>query len=240
MAAVRSGWAPLHAAVLDAAAVGPGTTVLDLGCGTGAFARAAADRGARVTGIDTDPAAVALAAAAVPGATVAVGDALDPPPGPFDVAAAVQLLEHVADPVAVLAAARRSADRVVATVWGPEEECDVRLFGVALAPWIEPPPPARSRLSDPDDLRATAERAGLLVERLEAVRCPVDYADDDDLLGPLFDSGFGRLAVRKGGPVAVRTAVLQHLAPYRTAGGGYRLTDLFRLLVARPAQPLPA
>ncbi len=63
----RAGGEPrCYAAVLDATAVGPGTSVLDLGCGAGTFARAAADRGARVTGIDTDPAAVARAAAAVP------------------------------------------------------------------------------------------------------------------------------------------------------------------------------
>src|SRR5687768_13054448 len=58
------GWgAPPHAAVLEATAVGRGTTLLDLGCGTGLFARAAIDRGARVTGIDLDPAAVARATA---------------------------------------------------------------------------------------------------------------------------------------------------------------------------------
>jgi cyclopropane fatty-acyl-phospholipid synthase-like methyltransferase len=136
-------WAvPLHAAVLDATAVGPGTTLLDLGCGSGDFARSAAQRGARVTGIDIDPAAVARAAEAVPGATFAVGTALHPPPGPFDVAAAVQLLGHVADPGAVLAAAGRSAAVVAATVWGREEECDARLFGAVLAPWLGPRPPA--------------------------------------------------------------------------------------------------
>jgi len=41
------GWGtPLYSAVLDATAVGPGTTVLDLGCGGGLFASAAVDRGA--------------------------------------------------------------------------------------------------------------------------------------------------------------------------------------------------
>jgi SAM-dependent methyltransferase len=51
-----AGWAePLHARVLDAAGVGAGTRVLDLGCGTGTFAAAAVARGARVRGIDTDP-----------------------------------------------------------------------------------------------------------------------------------------------------------------------------------------
>src|SRR4051794_41749746 len=93
------GWGtPLYSAVLDATAVGPGTTVLDLGCGGGLFASAAVDRGARLTGIDTDPAAVALAPPQGPGATVAVRAAEDPPAGPFDVAAPGELLLHRSHP----------------------------------------------------------------------------------------------------------------------------------------------
>ncbi len=229
------GWAaPLYAAVLDETGVGPESTVLDLGCGTGGLARAAADRGARVTGIDTDPAAVVLAAADVPEGTFAVADALDPPSGPFDVVAAVQLLVHVPDPVAVLASAGRVGAVVAATVWGRADDCDVRLFGEALAPLLggavpEPPP-----LGQPGQLRACAERAGLRVERLRDVVCPFDYADEDDLLEPLLASGLGRAAARRAGPAAVRTAVLDRLAPYRTVTGGYRLRNTFRLLVARP------
>lgn len=231
------GWgAPLYAAVLDATAVGPGTTVLDLGCGAGLFARAAADRGAQVTGIDSDPAAVMVAAAEVPEATFVVRDALDPPPGPVDVVAAVQLLMHVADPIAVLAAAGRRGSVVAATVWGRERECDVRAFGEALAPWLGPRPPSvGSPVTDPDRLGAMAESAGLEVERLDEVVCPFDYADEDELLGPLFESALGRSVGRRAGPVALRAAVLEGLAPYRTRSGGYRLLNLFRVLVAHPA-----
>src|SRR3954466_5885298 len=179
----QDGWAtPLHTAVLEATAVGPATTLLDLGCGTGLFARAAADRGARVTGIDLDPATVARAAAEAPEGSFAGGNGAHPPPGPFDVVAAVQLLMHVVDPVAVLAAAGRSGAVVAATVWGRQEECDIRVFGEALAPWSGPrtsPPP----VTDPDRLRGLAERAGLVVERVDEVVCPFEYADDDELLG---------------------------------------------------------
>src|SRR3954462_2252594 len=230
------GWgAPLHAAVLDATAVGPGTRLLDLGCGNGVFARAAADRGALVTGVDTDPAAVRLAAAEVPEGTFAVGTAEEPPPGRFDVVAAVQLLMHVADPVAVLAATRRAGAVVAAAVWGGEEECDLRLFGEALAPWLGPRPPADHPVSDPVRLRAIAERAGLVIVRLEEVTCPFQYDDADELLGPLFGSGLGRAVGRRVGPVALREAVLQRFAPYRTRDGGYRLSNLFRVLVAHPS-----
>jgi SAM-dependent methyltransferase len=234
------GWGlPLYAAVLDATAVGSGTSVLDLGCGTGLFARAAADRGASVTGIDTDPVAVALAAAEVPEGTFAVRNAQDPPLGPFDVVAAVQLLMHVADPVAVLAAATRSGAAVAVTVWGRERECDVRAFGEALAPWLGPRRPASGspQVTEPDRLRTLAERAGLVIERLDEVVCPFDYADEDEVLGPLFESALARAVARRAGPAAVRSAVLQRLAPYRTPTGGYRLQNLFRVLVARPEEP---
>jgi SAM-dependent methyltransferase len=231
------GWGgPLYAAVLDATAVGPGTRVLDLGCGAGLFARAAADRGARVLGIDTDRAAVELAAREVAEAIFVVHDALDPPPGPFDVVAAVQLLMHVADPAAVLASAARCGPVVAATVWGHEHECDVRVFGEALAPWVGPRrPPRGPPVTDPDRLRAMAESAALVVERLDEVICPFEYADEDELLGPLFESALGRAAARRAGPVAVRAAVLDRLAPYRTVSGGYRLLNLCRVLVGRPA-----
>ena len=221
--------------MLEATDVGPGTTLLDLGCGTGLFARAATDRGARVTGIDLDPAAVARATAAVPEGVFVVGDAQEPPSGPFDVVAAVQLLMHVADPVAVLAGAARAGTVVAATVWGREEECDIRVFGEALAPWLGQRPPAGPSITEPTQLRAVSEQAGLDVERMDRIVCPFDYADEEDLLGSVFDSALGRAVGRRAGPVALREALLERLEPYRTASGGYRLENAFRVLVERNA-----
>jgi hypothetical protein len=141
----------------------------------------------------------------------------------------------VADPVAVLHAAARVGAVVAATVWGRERECDLRVFGTALAPWLGAhrprPEPA---VTEPARLRAMAERAGLRVERLDEVSVPFEYADDDEVLGPLFDSALGRTALRTGAPPALRAAVLRELEPYRTAGGGYRLENVVRLLLARP------
>ena len=229
----RDWGSPLHAAVLDATAVGPGTTVLDLGCGIGLFARAAAGRGARVTGVDTDADAVAMAAAEVPEGTFLVRNAQDPPSGPFDVVAAVQLLMHVADPVAVLRRAGRVGGVVAATVWGREQECDLRVFGEAFEPWLEPRRPARgSPVSEPARLRAMAERAGLAVQRLDEVVVPFDYADEDEILRPLLASAMARTVARRVDPGTLRAAVLEHLEPFRTGDGGYRLHNLFRVLVA--------
>ncbi len=225
------GWAaPLHAAVLEHAGTG---ALLDLGCGTGEFARYATDRGATVTGVDLDRVAVAAAILRVPEAEFLVGDAVDPPPGPFDAVVAMQLLEHVANPVAVLRAA--PAPIVVATVWGRESECDARLFAQALAPWLptRPPRPGPPPLTEPDRLRKIVGLAGLEVVVLDEVACPIDHADGDALVGELLASGIGRHAVQRAGPAAVRAAVLDRAADLRTTDGGYRLRNVVRVLVAR-------
>jgi SAM-dependent methyltransferase len=237
-----AGWGePLYARALDLAGVGPGTELLDLGCGPGLFARAAAGRGASVTGVDVDPGAVAAATSAVPEGRFQVGDAHDPPPGPFDVVAAVQLLSHVANPVVLLRAAARVGPAVVATVWGREEECDVRVFGEALAAWLPPrrpqagPPP----VTDPARLGKLVALAGLDVGATAEVVCAFHYPDAEALLAPLLASGVGRMAVGRAGERAVRAAVLDRLASRRTGDGGYRLENLFRVVLAlrRPAGP---
>ena len=165
-------------------------------------------------------------------------DAADPPPGPFDVVAAVQLLMHVADPVAVLPAAARSGAVVVGDGVGPR--AGVRRQGprrgarpVARAASRSTP----SSVADPARLLALAERAGLRVDRLDEVAVPFDYADEDGLLGPLLGLRPGPGGRPPGRSGRGRAAVLDRLSPYRSAAGGYRLTNLFRVLVARPASP---
>lgn len=238
------GWGrPLHNHVLDVAGVRPGIALLDLGCGTGLFARAAADRGAQVTGIDIDRHAVARAAAAVPDGAFRVGDVHEPgeSDAAFEVVAAVQLLAHVTNPVRVLREAARvvrPGGVVVATVWGREAECDVRAFGEALAPWLPPrpvptgPPP----ITEPDRLRKLASLAGLEVQTLDEVVCPFHYPDADAVIGPLFASGLARAIGRRAHPAAVREAVLERLEPLRV-GEGYRLNNLFRVLAAHKGRP---
>ncbi|GAA4989146.1 methyltransferase domain-containing protein [Kineococcus glutinatus] len=94
----------------------PGTTVLDVGCGPGTITAdlAALVGPAGVVGVDSAPGvlAEARAAAAARGLDglrfeVADGAALPFPDGSFDVVHAHQVLQHVADPVAVLAEMRR-------------------------------------------------------------------------------------------------------------------------------------
>src|SRR3954470_15287339 len=100
---------PLWEAMLDAAAVGPGTRVLDAGCGAGGASVRAARRGAHVNGLDAAEALLAIARRRLPDGDFRTGDleALPYPTGTFDAILVADVLPYVADPVAVLRELRR-------------------------------------------------------------------------------------------------------------------------------------
>ena len=84
---------------------GRGKELLDVGCGTGHWARFFGERGFRVTGIDVSPPMVRVAREkGIAGASFAVADAhaLPHDSGRFDVTAAITTLEFVRDPEVVL------------------------------------------------------------------------------------------------------------------------------------------
>ncbi len=216
--------------------------MLDLGCGAGLLCRIAADRGARVTGIDRDARQIEQAAALVPEGTFELGDilALPYPAARFDTVICVQSIMHVTNPLTALREAARVARPgapVVITVWGNEENCDIRAFGRALSGLLPltagrgggmplPPP-----LSADGRLERLALLAGLVVTDVGEVVCPFRYPDEDTLLRGLLGSGLGRRALAVASPATVRRAVLEGLAGYRTPSGGYRLDNTFRYLV---------
>lgn len=95
------------------------------------------------------------------------------------------------------------------------------------------PPAGPPPLTEPDRLRKVAGLAGLQVLDLHEVVCVFDYADADELAGPVLESALGRHAMRSAGPGAVRRALLAGMEPFRV-GDGYRLRNTFRVLDAAP------
>ncbi|MFL5350787.1 MAG: class I SAM-dependent methyltransferase [Hyalangium sp.] len=82
--------------------------LLELGCGSGAFLRAAAKLDWKATGLDFDPAAVAVASK-IPGVEARVGELTEQgfPTGSFDAVVMNNVLEHVHNPVEIITECRR-------------------------------------------------------------------------------------------------------------------------------------
>lgn len=109
-------------ALLDSAGVVPGSSMLDVGTGTGTIAALGLGRGARVTAIDPDPGMCRIAQRAADRAHVVQGALPHLPFGDrtFDAVTANFVLNQVGDPRAAIAELRRVAGpgaRVGVSIW---------------------------------------------------------------------------------------------------------------------------
>ncbi|MCB5910588.1 class I SAM-dependent methyltransferase [Streptomyces pinistramenti] len=124
--------------LLDAAGVGTGTRVLDVGCGPGTVSAAALRRGAEVTAVDASPEMAALASRTHPGLDVrtALLDELPFPDGQFTALVGNFVINHLGDPAAGLAEIRRvlaPGGRLALTCWEKEAMRALALFGESVA-----------------------------------------------------------------------------------------------------------
>jgi SAM-dependent methyltransferase len=179
--------------LLDAAAVGPDTALLDIATGPGYVAAAALDRGAEVTGLDIATEMVELASRLHPGARFVRGDAEQLPfaDASFDAAVANFAILHVARPervAASLARVLRPGGRGALTVWDVPERS--RLIGVfmdavaeagAAAPGSVPAGPDFFRFADESELAGLLAGVGLANTEVETVEFAHQLSGADEL-----------------------------------------------------------
>src|ERR1700757_1354997 len=137
---------PAFSRGLDAAGVGPGARLLDVGCGAGLALRLAADRGADVTGLDAAPGMLEYARRRVPGAELVQGEiqSLRFPDDSFDAVTGFNSFQYAADPLVALREAKRvtaPGGRILALVWSPAEMCELAPHLQSLGALMPPPPP---------------------------------------------------------------------------------------------------
>jgi SAM-dependent methyltransferase len=211
-------------AVADAAGIGPGTSLLDLGCGGGAFCAYALRRGATAHGVDADAEAIDRARAEVPEGDFRLGlmESLPWPRDCFDVVTAFNVVQYALDPELALAEARRVARRgghIAVCKWG--RPADNEFFALLIA--FGASGVRASELPATDPVEEAIAAVGLDVVGTGDVPAPIRLADDAALEASLWRAAGGALS----------GDLREAAAPYRAADGSYRFDNRLRYWVLR-------
>ena len=230
---------PLFDAVLARGRFTPGAHVLDVGCGSGLFVQLVAARGCDVTGFDASEPLLSVARR-TPRASFHHGDmeALPFPNERFDIVTGMNAFQYAADPRRALGEARRVAKRggqIFVATWGLPEACEAAAYLAALTPLLPPPPPGAGgpfALSDEGALRSLVASAGLTPQSIEDVDVTWQFENLDTALAAMLAAGPSVLAIQTSGRDRVEGTLERAIAPFRLSGGGYRLENRFRYLLA--------
>ena len=231
---------PSYELAIQRAGLRPGQTVLDAGCGSGAFLRVAADHGAVVSGIDASEALLAIARERVPDADLSLGDLQRLPyaDDTFDAVTGFCSFFFADDMVEALREAGRVAKPgapIVIQVWGQPERFDLGLMKAVLARFRPPPPADRldpSTLWKPGVLEDLAVQAGLVPDAAFDDHWAYEYAGEESMSRAMLSAGgFGAIVGDRQDEA--RAAVLEALAVCRTPACGYRIENEWHFLIAR-------
>jgi SAM-dependent methyltransferase len=224
-------------ALLDAAAVGTGSAVLDVATGPGYAAALAAERGAKVMAVDLSREMLDLAATLHPEIEFRQADANALPfeDATFDAVVSNLLMPHVSDLPAVvreLARVVRPGGRVALTTWDPEPPTYLRaMFEVFAASGAVPPPelppgPSFFQYGAEDEFRELLIGAGLDEPAVHSVPFTHRIDDVDGFIADLI-AGTVRMGVLlEAQPADVqasfRNGFAQRVEGWRS-GDGYEL-----------------
>lgn len=229
--------APLWEAMLDSAGVGPGSRVLDAGCGSGGACSLARARGAAVVGLDASEPLIALARNRIPGAEFKVGDLEELPfdDGVFDGVIAASSIQYADSPSAAAKELGRVcavSGRVSVGLWNTPERVDFEAMFEAVGNALPTPPEGDGpfALSAPGLLESLIEETGMrLVETGEA-DCPFDYPDFTTFWRASLSAGPLQAALRVVDRDILEAAVADAIRPFQRADGRVRFENSFRFV----------
>ena len=223
---------PATAAVFDQLGVGEGIRFLDIACGSGLAAHAAAQRRAAVSGLDASQALVDIARARTPEGDFRVGDmfALPFPEAAFDVATSFNGIWKGCD--AALHEARRvltSTGKLGLTFWGRPERLGLLPYFLKV---IEHSPPSHGEASLQ---QGDTGRAGVIEQMLTStgfrprnggvVTVVNEWADVDIAVRALAAAGPSVPAIDAVGFDTFCDELREVIAPLHTDGTGIRIAS---------------
>lgn len=210
---------PAWLTAIERAQIGPGTTVLDLACGSGEFCRLAVEHGATATGIDGSAQVIKVAAQQATEAEFHVWPLGRLPwdDNSFDVVTAFNSLFFARDPeFAFEEAVRVSRNAVVVCDWHDELPSDMVTIGRAVRG------PSAHRLPNLPEPQ----------EKL-TIDIPVEHPDEDSMLRAMLTMGSYQRLIESEGEEKVAERTREATQQFRTPEGGYRFANHYLMRIYR-------
>jgi SAM-dependent methyltransferase len=232
---------PTYEEALRHVGLRPGDSVLDIGCGVGAFLRVVAERAGQPFGIDASQPLLDLARERLPDADLRLADmeALPHADDTFDLVTGFNSFFFADDIVAALREAGRVAKPgapIVIQVWGPHDRNDLEAMKAIIRPFMPPRPadaPPEPDYSHAGVLEELATQAGLAPEQAFDTSWALEYPDEETLRRALVAPAGIAALVGPDREHDVGDAIAAGLATYRTPHGRYVLDNQYHYLVAR-------
>jgi SAM-dependent methyltransferase len=235
---------PLFAEVLDRLGVGPGTRLIDIGCGSGYAAHMASERGASVTGMDITPELIEIARERVPSGHFIIGgmDELPFEDQSFDAAVGFNSFQFADDPTQAVREAARVVKQnglVAATTFAEPERNESTALHLALEPLRAAAAAAPAHvpygLSNPGGLERLLEEATL--EPVQSGEVALNWAHEsvEQAVRAVLASGGGAMAIEAAGEAQARAVLTNAVAPFTRPDGSVSMQNVFRYAIARRA-----
>ena len=217
-----------------------GNTLLDVGCGSGIFAKMAANKGAAVTGLDASPSLIEEAKKRAPGLPFLTGEMEELPfdDHSFDIVTGFNSFQYAASVSNAFNEARRvlkPGGQLAVMIWGNKEDCEAATYLKAVGSLLPPPPPGAGgpfALSENQLLEKTITTAGFDITSVTDIPTLWDYPDLKTAMSGLLSAGPAVKAIQHSGYDKVYETLTAAVTPYQQADGHVRYHNKFRIVLA--------